>query len=281
LLIDLCKDAAMSLDESTLLAYVDGQLPAAQQAEVERAVAADPALAQTLQALRASQLPFAQAFEQQPVPALPPALRQHVDQLVAGHAQAQARAQAQAWVLAEAGVPPAPRGRERQLLALMFALVLAAMLGWWAGHSTRSHTGHSVEPWVRMVSSYHLMYGRETVQDGGVGLAQVSALKARLRDQHQLELKIPDLQSQGLQFVRAQQLQLDGKMVLQLVYLPADGLPVALCLTPATAQAERTVSLDGQALHTWFDGGWAYLLVGRLPAPALQQLRGAIKAPVV
>jgi anti-sigma factor RsiW len=308
----------MSLDESTLLAYVDGHLPAARRLEIEQAVAADPLLAQTLHALRASQLPYAQAFEQQPLAALPAALSQQVAQLLAARAPAQAQApapspaQAPAWLLAPAGagdgvgdragdpagdragdragdpagdrsggMPPTKRARPQQVLALLAALALAALLGWWAGQASRAPAGPAVEPWVRMVSSYHLMYGRETVLDGGVGLAQVAALKARLRDQHQLELKIPDLQAQGLQFVRAQQLQLDGKMVLQLVYLPADGLPVALCLTPAAAQAERVVSLDGQTVATWFAGGWAYLLVGHLPAVALQQLRSAIPAPVV
>jgi anti-sigma factor RsiW len=234
-------------------------------------------------ALRASQLPYAQAFELQALPPVPEALRVQAQQWAAAGTPA-ATAAATAAALVTAGGPPAPSppGGGLSWRWWLCALALALAAGWWGG--TRSHSAgqpQAVEPWVRMVSSYHLMYSRETVLDGGVGMAQVTALKARLRDQHQIELKIPDLQAQGLQFVRAQQLQLDGKMVLQLVYLPADGLPVALCLTPAASQAARALSLDGQALQTWFDGGWAYLLVGRLPAPALQQLRSAIKAPVV
>jgi anti-sigma factor RsiW len=275
------EDKAMSLEETTLLAYVDGELPPAQRAEVEQALAADPALARTLQALRVSQLPYARAFEQQNLPPLPEALRAQAQQWAAQAVpQAAAPAVVALQLAAVKGSQPAGGGGVAWR-GWLCALALALAAGWWGGSRSGAAGQPVVEPWVRMVSSYHLMYSRETVLDGGVGLAQVNALKARLRDQHQLELKIPDLQSQGLQFVRAQQLQLDGKMVLQLVYLPANGLPVALCLTPASAQVERSVSLDGQAVTTWFDGGWAYLLVGRLPAPALQQLRGAIKSPVV
>jgi anti-sigma factor RsiW len=273
----------MSLEETTLLAYVDGQLSEPQRAEVEQAIAADSALARTVQALRASQLPYAQAFEQQPLPPLPEAVRRQAEQWAAQAApHAVAAPTVAALQLAAATAPrPAPAGDGTAWRWWLCAVVLALAAGWWLGQRSGALGPPAVEPWVRMVSSYHAMYSRETVLDGGVGTVQVNALKARLRDQHHIELKIPDLQSQGLQFVRAQQLQLDGKMVLQLVYLPANGLPVALCLTPASAQVERTVSLDGQAVTTWFDKGWAYLLVGRMPPAALQQLRSALLAPVV
>ncbi len=268
----------MLLDETTLLAYVDGELPPAQCAEIEQALAADPALAAQVHTLRASQLPYAQAFERQALPPVPEALRVQAQQWAAA-----GPVPATAAVLVTAGGPPSPSppGGGVSWRWWLCALALALAAGWWGGSRGGAGGQPVVEPWVRMVSSYHLMYSRETVLDGGVGMAQVTALKARLRDQHQIELKIPDLQAQGLQFVRAQQLQLDGKMVLQLVYLPAQGLPVALCLTPASAQAERAVTLDGQAVAIWFNQGWAYLLVGRMPPSALQQLRRAVQTPVV
>ena len=137
------------------------------------------------------------------------------------------------------------------------------------------------DPWVRKVASYHAMYARETVQDGeSAGQISTQALptQALLRrlQQQGLSLRIPDLSGQGLQFLRAQQLQFEGRPVLQLVYLPRRGLPVAVCLMPATAQAEQAVQVDGQHALTWFANGWAYVLIGSLPAPDMQQIRRSL-----
>ena len=51
---------------------------------------------------------------------------------------------------------------------------------------------------------------------------------------------MPYLRPHGLQFVRAQRLQLDGQTVLQLVYLQDRGAPVALCLMPVASQPAGT-----------------------------------------
>jgi anti-sigma factor RsiW len=160
-------------------------------------------------------------------------------------------------------------------------------IGWFAGYLGGQRTQPAqpapaaVEAWVRMVSSYHSMYGRDTVVDGGVASAQVGALKARLADQHGLNLKIPDLEAEGLSFVRAQQLQFNGKMVLQLVYLPKQGLPIALCLMPSNKQVERSLTIDGQQAVTWRNGDWGYVLIGQKPLPELERLRSKITAVVV
>jgi anti-sigma factor RsiW len=259
-------------DEVTLLAYVDDELSAAQRAQVEAALAQHPGLMETVQALRASKLPYEAAFAQQTVPPVPAALRLQVESLAARHSVAPPEL---AW--AGAGIKP---GKPRVPMPAwgLLLLLLGLLAGYWGG---RNAAPSSPEPWLQMVSSYHAMYGRETVLDGGVAQAQVAALASRLQQAHGLALKIPDLQAQGLQFVRAQQLQHEGQMVLQLVYLPASGPPLALCLMPAAAQPERSFTLHGQQGLAWFANGWAYVLIGQAPAAQLQTLRSEVKAPIV
>ncbi len=109
----------------------------------------------------------------------------------------------------------------------------------------------------------------------------MTALKARLLTQHNISLQIPDLKSEGLRFMRAQQLQFDGKLVIQLVYLPQTGPPISLCLTPTTAQANRATVLDQQQVLAWQTGAWAYALVGQVSAPAMQRLRERLLLPLV
>jgi anti-sigma factor RsiW len=274
----------MQPDDRTLLAHVDGELPAAQRQALEAQLASQPDLAQTVALLQASRLPYQRAFDEQAVPPVPEALQQLAQAMAQGAQLAQqgaARQAAGSAALAGAGggLARAPSGapvRGRRLW--LGALAVGAAGGWWLGQRRQ---GPTIEPWVRMVSSYHAMYARETVQDALDQGGAPAALLTRLSQQNGLTLQIPDLAAEGLHFVRAQQLQFEGRMVLQLVYLPAQGLPVALCLMPATQQAERALAIDGQRLRTWYAGGWAYLLVGQLPDAQMTRLRQRLDRPLV
>jgi anti-sigma factor RsiW len=275
----------MSLDEQTLLAYVDGDLSAQRRAEVEAALAVNAELALAVRHLQGSRLPYQSAFERAALPSMPPlpdALRERIDALsavaVASHGAALV-GQGRALSLGQV-----PAGNQRWLLmaglALM-TLLLGLALGRWSATGLGKAGGSSIEPWVVAASNYHALYARETVLDGGEASAQVAALKARLLTQYNINLQIPDLKPEGLRFMRAQQLQFDGKLVIQLVYLPQIGLPVALCLTPTTAQGNRATTLYQQQVIAWQNGAWAYALVGQLPAPAMQRLRERLLLPLV
>lgn len=259
------------LDE--LRAYVDGELPPQRRAEVEAAIAANAELAAQAQTLFASRLPYQSAFAQVPIQPVPKALQARVAEL------ASVATASQEMRFAGAG-GPAPSGHPRGSSGVWLAWLLAGLIvGGVAAQRIGQSAAPAAEPWVLKVGSYHSMYARETVlDDEGAGLAQASVLKQRLRQQLGLALKVPDLSAQGLRFVRAQQLQFEGRLVLQLVYLPKQGLPVALCLTPAQAQPERALELNGLQAVTWQNQGWAYVLIGSLPMTQLQALRREMPA---
>ena len=263
----------MSPDLETLRAYADGELPAQLRQALEGAIAADPALAAQLEALFASRLPYQSAFSQEPVAGVPPALQARVAELAAVATASHE--------VALAGAP----GRVTQQLGgspwMWLALLLVSLVVVYAAATQRQRgAAVDIEPWVQKVSSYHSMYARETVTDGGIGLVQTQALQRRLRQQG-LHLQIPELSAQGLRFYRAQQLQMDGRMVLQLVYLPEQGLPVALCLTPMPEQQERSVAVEGLQALTWHAKGWAYLLVGSLPMVQMEKIRRDVPAALI
>lgn len=75
----------MTIDETLLMAYVDGELPPAQRAEVEALVARDADAAALVAALEASKLDYAGAFAAQPLPPVPESLVRSVDALIASH----------------------------------------------------------------------------------------------------------------------------------------------------------------------------------------------------
>ena len=263
-------------DLEELRAFADGELQPQRRVEIEAALAANAELAALAQTLFASRLPYQSAFAQVPVAPVPAALQARVAELAAV-----AMASQEMQLAAAGSAAPAAGGSPRSRLvwlAWLAWLVAGLAIGGLAAQRFGQGALPAAEPWVLKVGSYHSMYARETVIDDGAGLAQASALKQRLRQQIGLTLTVPDLSAQGLRFVRAQQLQFEGALVLQLVYLPRQGPPVALCLTPAKAQPERRVELNGLSAVTWQNDGWGYVLIGSLPMAELQNIRHVIPA---
>lgn len=254
-------------DTETVMAYVDGELPPQRRMEVEAAIAANAELAATVEALFASRLPYQSAFAHEPVPPVPQALQARVAELAAVATASHEMALAGAHGGTAAGKATGSK------LGWMMLLLVGLLVGYVAATGLARVTHPAAEPWILKVSNYHSMYARETVMDGASGIVQTESLQQRLHRHQGLNLQIPDLKAQGLQFVRAQQLQFEGQMVLQLVYLPERGLPVALCLTPAAIQPERAVTLDGLQAVTWHAKGWAYVLIGSLPLPKMEEIR--------
>ena len=273
----------MRPDLDTLRAFADGDLPPEQRAEVEAAVAADTELAALTAAMQASRLPYRQAFAIDSVPPVPAALEARVAAL----ASAALAAEEPAWAHAAQGAPATPTKGPvppRNGLWWRLALVLPALaIGYLAALAIGAVQRPSTEPWLQSVITYQAMYSRDTVTDGGTGAGQVQlqAIRKVLQEQSGLDLRVPDLSAQNLQFVRAQRLQFNGQMVLQLIYLPSQGEPIALCLTPAPSQPERQITAGAQHALAWHTKGWGYVLIGSLPLAQLQSVRQQVRAPII
>lgn len=268
----------MRPDLETLRAYADGELAPEQHDEVAAALAADAELARTVNALSASRLPYQQAYASAPVPPLPAALHAHL----AGLLPAAVATENLAWAGPAHSPQQAPPrdGNRWKVPALLWLCLLPACL---AALVIAAMQRPAAEPWLQSVISYHAMYSRDTVTDGGLetGAAQLQALRRVLQAELGLDLRAPDLSAQGLQFVRAQRLQFEGKLVLQLIYLPRQGEPVALCLMQAASQPERALTSGPQHALAWQRGGWAHVLVGTMAPEQLQALRQQLGSPII
>ncbi len=265
----------MSLDLEILRAYADGELPPQRRAEIEAALATDAPLAAAAAAMFASRLPYRSAFEQQDLPPVPAELQSRVAELsaVAVGQEEFAPAQGPRW---------GRRLRSAKVLPAMLAAAVGLLAGYWAAVSIAAVRKPAVEPWLRSAVAYHAMYARETVTDGGTDpRGQLQVLRKALRERHGLALNPPDLSALGLQFVRAQRLQFEGRTVLQLVYLPPEGAPMALCLMQSPAQPERSFTLDGQQAISWQAGNWSHVLIGSLPQAQMRAVRQHLPPAVV
>lgn len=237
----------MSIDDTVLMAYVDGELPAERRAEVEAAVAHSKELADRLAAMRASALPYGAAFARQALPPVPEALAQRVEEL-ARIRSAPSQSQQRSW----------PR------LAAAF-LVGALVAGSALQLSRPGSLTASVTPWVKAVADYQVLYTRETVANIKEDPALNEKIISDLQRADHLQVAVPDLHSAGLAFKRVQRLSYNDQAVVQMVYLPEKGGPVALCLTRdgRPDEAPRLQEISGMHAVAWRHDRVGYVLLAK------------------
>jgi anti-sigma factor RsiW len=287
----------MNFDDTLLMAYVDGELPPSRHTEVEHAVEASDELAARVADLRASAaLPYRAAFAQQPMPPVPDSLTRFVADLARngvpsgiapGHEDTLNTAdEAGAETAPPAAVPgvlpfPGRPARARYSSAWLAAAFIAGAFFCGAalklGPRALSPFEGRVSPWVEAAAGYQELYTRETLSDTSDNPPVDARLLDAIRRDDGLPLAIPDLQKAGLTFKRLQRLRFHGKPLVQIVYLPEPGAPVALCVikNQADDQSAQSRRVYGMDVVTWNRDKLGYALIGQrsdvdLPALARQ-----------
>jgi anti-sigma factor RsiW len=291
------------VDDILLRAYVDGELEPRTSRQVEAAIANSPALTAQVQAMRASRLSYGAAFEAQALPEVPAELNRYVADLlsVADAAQAAATA-AVAAQPAAAQTPHADRhatGRRAALFGVGWAAAFAAGV-LWRGASTQESAhlsqlagvngngsgngngkanananANASAPWVDAIAQYHALYVRETLDQAADAPARLQTLLADFPQALQRGVQVPDLGAKGFTFKRVQRLGYEQKPLIQMVYLPAIGKPLALCFLPVGGADEPVRAIPavaGLAAAFWQQGGLAFVIVGDFSPPQALEL---------
>ncbi|MPW19664.1 anti-sigma factor [Paraburkholderia sp. CNPSo 3157] len=253
-----------NIDDSMLMMYVDGELPPEQRAEVAAAIAHSHDLGARVDALRASCLPYRAAFERQRLPPVPESLVRRVDELVSVSAPRQRgdvprKAPAVPWLAA----------------AFVAGAVISGVLTGYLGPLTPFHH-EAVSPWVRSVADYQVLYGRETVASIRDDPANTEQILTDIRQRDGMPVRVPDLQQAGLKFKRVQRLNYDNRPLIQIVYLPERGDPVALCVLEVADslpdEPVRAQQVGQMKTVTWRSNKLAYVLLAKNTPVDLQQM---------
>ncbi|MEX3694065.1 anti-sigma factor [Paraburkholderia sp. BR14263] len=276
----------MIADDAQLLAYVDGRLSPDERAAIEAQLRESAEARKKVTLLRTSQVDFAGAFAQQTLPPVPESLRIAIeDRVRAQTAQTGQPAQPSssandAAIPAAEQHPPAPvRSRLRRVpVWLAAACVAGAFLagqfvrfdalfgpaGQGSGASQLA-SASDLSPWVKAAVGYQKLYTRETVAYRQDDPALAARVVDDIRRDDRLALRVPDLSSAGLTFKSVQRLRFHDKPLVQIVYLPRSGPPIALCVMkdarPDEAVASRTV--DSMGVTTWRQNELTYALIGQ------------------
>lgn len=273
-------------DDALLMAYVDGELSPQQSAEVEQLVNASPEVAERVALLMSSVLPYSEAFARQAIPPVPDALARNVSALVARHSPVEAAA-------SDSGTSPRKASRPRvagESESLLVRLFGRPKPGWLAvAFATGAacyglvlqtdvvnipRTDGTVQvaaldqnqpsPWVRQAASYQQLYSRDTLNYVTPDLDSVAKTIDDIRHVDGLALRVPDLSSAGLTFKRVQRLHFNNRALIQLVYLPQKGDPVALCIMKETMpdQSVAQANVSGMNVVVWRQAQLGYALIG-------------------
>ncbi|MCP2084557.1 UNVERIFIED_ORG: anti-sigma factor RsiW [Paraburkholderia sediminicola] len=304
----------MNPDDIELMAYVDGTLPVHAREAVERALNGSADAMLRVERLRASRLPYAEAFARQTLPPVPESLSARIAgmareakqsaQDAARNDEAPGRQDAVAPAGRDASVNdavvPHPAGAEASAavrsrlriapawLAVAFvagAFTCGFVLRLGSGTGPASMAGASVasvgtgvSPWVMAAASYQQLYSRDTLANVEADPALVAKTTAQIRDDDGLAIRIPDLSAYGLTFKRVQRLRFNDKPLIQIVYLPKQGVPVALCVMkeakPDAGTATRQVA--SMTVVTWRQSELGYALIGPLRGLDLNALGNSI-----
>ena len=230
-----------------------------------------------------------EAFNQQALPPMPESLSQNIEELIRQHLSgASAQRAPDLAVSVNDGeseeflddnvhrLKPRVRSLPRQSwpkLAVAFvagafccglALRLVPQMIGGGGVVITASNDSGMMPWIKAAAGYQQLYSRDTVAQLQPDLRVTASTVADIQRVDNLALQIPDLRSQGLTFKRVQRLRFHGKPLVQIVYLPERGNPVALCvLKEAKADAAPSkASVDGMAVVAWRRGQLGYALIG-------------------
>jgi anti-sigma factor RsiW len=273
----------MEADNALLMAYIDGELEASERQEIEKRIQESPEIARRVAQLQASRQISRDAFARQQLPPVPDSLARSVAALAqarreraanedpghagpdrrdatrsaAGPARVDRWRPAWGWLLGAFVAGAACAGVVMQL-----GPALGLLPG--GGAAPRAAVAMGAAPWVRQAADYVALYTRATLADTDASLPVTAKTVADIEREDGLPLRIPDLSQAGLTFKGVQRLRFNGKPLVQIMYLPAQGDPVALCILrePKPDQAVSEQQVDRMNVVTWRQSELGYALIG-------------------
>jgi len=234
----------LPLSDTDVHAYVDGQLAPARAAEVDDAVAHDPALAARVADFRHQNAALHEAFDawlEEPVPP---------DLVAAAHA-------------------PADAGRWRRFaphFAAAATLVLGVALGWFARETLLERDG-TPTTFARQAALTHVLYASDANRPVEIWAAEEQRLVRWLSRRLGLSVHAPDLNTFGYALVGGRLVAGNQKPAALFVYENGDKQRLSLMVRKRPGESEtafRYAVEDGVGVYYWVDENCAYALSGQI-----------------
>ena len=279
-----------NISDDRLVAYIDGELSSDERAAVAHALEQNPQLRERLDVLESGGRPFAEAFDLLLEAAPDARLQAMFAGLIDSPAERPAQEQEDKVLPFRRSRAPAGGTQPIWKIAMAASLVLTVFGGGVitgalvSREPASQRVDVSLDPatrnWMEAVAQYVSLFTEQTLAgmpadapSRDAGLRRVStALGINLSHE---KLALPTLAFRGTQL-----LQLDGKPLAQIAFMSDSGKPVAICIiktprAPEAASADRKLGLN--IVH-WIANGYGFMVIGDVPADALQRISQEAKA---
>ncbi|MEM7193602.1 MAG: hypothetical protein AAF402_01540 [Pseudomonadota bacterium] len=236
-----------------LVAYLDGELPVGEAAEVEEMIANRADVKDAYEKLVRLNPPFKEAFE----PLLAAPIPEKLSDLIAD-------------TPLESDDNPSGRRRGGFLAAALVGLLVGGGVTTMMWRTPLNQT----PDWISQIANYQSLYIRPTVESAPtVDWKQVENL---IESNLGRQVPVPNLSQNGVEFKRGQLLQVNSKPLVQLAYLPEAGIPLAICIM-RDSHAETVIdspqygSSHGLSYAAWQHGDLKFVLVSDAPSDRVRE----------
>lgn len=287
---------APTITDEDLVALIDRRVPAAREATLRAAIAADADLAKRFAFFTASDLPFAEAFRPM-LDATPPDLIRSIERQIATQAAPAPTARKH-----PATEGAASRGSFSGLIAglwntlsrptgfvagsaigaaamLVVVLGLAAVAPQMLGTTSRFQIADAADAFIENVAAYQSFYTKDTIAAAPLSPQQARDSLTFANQRLGRSFALADATVPGFEFRRAQVLSFEGRPVGQFVLAAADGEPLALCVmaTELADSAMHQETRHGLTITTWRRQGFIYVTAGRFDGQAMLDFAKAVE----
>lgn len=244
--------------DTTLVAFLDGELSSADSARIEGLREREPALAERLALLEQGCAGLPQAF----APLLDEAPLAHLHGMLG----------------ALPATTPSAGWSRRQLLGGAAACLLAGVLGDRLWRGVQGSHWVSDGSWRGSVAQYMALYTAQTLQGLDESATAQALQLATVGEQLGIVLTPATVRLPGARLKRAQVLRYDADMLAQLVYLDERQQPLALCFVRATGAAQPAADEVRNGLNVvyWQGAGHAWMLAGRASLEAMHAMQQSV-----
>ncbi len=256
----------MKIDEIQILNYVEHKLDAPTRAAFEKIMENDAELQKQVRAIKASQLPYDAAFAAEKIPDVPERLQEQLEQLSSvsfGTSVKQVFSRSQRWLMFAC-------------LCLAFITGSLVTLGF---NSIKSGSEYELSAYgnhvlIDAMIQYQALYSRATVETVRQSFENANILIEDFNQRGKYKLVIPDFSGDGYEFRRAQELAFYEQAIIQMVYLPTNGKPLALCVTKVAIPNQGMKHYQSAGINSilWVKQGLSYMLMGDYTKEELESL---------
>lgn len=276
--------------EVRLSAYLDGQLPADEVAEIDAILADDAAARAVYEKLKLGSEFGARAFERMLQEPIPLDLVRNIKEARGGDDDTSSSLGFAAIPISETRAPRRSAFWPQALAASLVIFLAGGAVGYLISEQKQTSfqsAANEFTPartWLDDIADYHRIYARQARHLVEVPASEKDHIAEWLSASTGVAFTVPDLTAQKLTFEGARLLVANGKPTAQLLYRDAENEIFAICFLKSDPVEGTTAMVESMrndvGLISWQKGDASFVVVGPSADPDLERIAEAVSTTI-